>query len=47
MPLKKPVLTAHLRCPSRIPSFNAFWRNEPSVLFVNFMILAIGVFAFE
>jgi hypothetical protein len=37
----------YLRCPSLIPSFNAFCRNDPSVLFVSFTILANGVFAFE
>src|ERR1700736_6469204 len=35
------------RCPRLMPSLRAFCRNEPSVLFVSFIILATGVFAFE
>jgi hypothetical protein len=44
---KKPAVATYLRCPRRIPSFNAFCRNEPSVLLVSFIIPAIGVLAFE
>ncbi|WP_029584879.1 hypothetical protein [Bradyrhizobium sp. URHD0069] len=43
----EPIYDRYLRCPRLIPSFNAFWRNEPSVLFVSFMILTNGVLAFE
>jgi hypothetical protein len=41
------LLPPYLRWPRLIPSFNAFCRNEPSVLLVSFIILTIGVLALE
>ena len=40
-------LSDYRRWPRLIPSFIAFWRTEPIVLFIALATLATGVFAFE